>query len=39
VLVYQLGRYSYTDFLRFGLPLNFITWAVGILAISVFFPF
>lgn len=39
VLVYQIGRYSYTDFLRFGLPLNFITWAVGILAISVFFPF
>ena len=39
VLVYQIGRYSYTDFLRFGLPLNVITWAVGILAISVFFPF
>ena len=39
VLVYQIGRYSYTDFLRFGLPLNFITWAVGIVAISVFFPF
>ena len=39
VLVYQIGRYSYTDFLRFGLPLNLITWAVGILAISVFFPF
>ena len=39
VLVYQIGRYSYTDFLRFGLPLNVISWAVGILAISVFFPF
>lgn len=39
VLVYQIGGYSYTDFLRFGLPLNLITWAVGLGAISVFFPF
>lgn len=39
VLVYQIGQYSYTDFLRFGLPLNLITWAVGVVAISIFFPF
>lgn len=39
VLVYQIGGYSYTDFLRFGLPLNAITWAVGLFAIAAFFPF
>lgn len=39
VLVYQIGGYSYTDFVRFGLPLNIITWAVGLGAIAVFFPF
>jgi di/tricarboxylate transporter len=39
VLVYQIGGYSYTDFVRFGLPLNLITWAVGLGAIAVFFPF
>jgi di/tricarboxylate transporter len=39
VLVYQIGRYAYTDFLRFGVPLNVITWAVGVFAISIFFPF
>lgn len=39
VLVYQVGGYAYTDFLRFGLPLNLVTWIVGLAAISVFFPF
>lgn len=39
VLVYQLGRYNYLDFVRIGLPLNLITWVVGVLAIRVFFPF
>jgi di/tricarboxylate transporter len=39
VLVYQLGRYSYLDFLRIGLPLNLITWAVGLLMIPRVFPF
>lgn len=39
VLVYQLGGYSYGDFVRIGLPLNLITWAVGIAVIPVFFPF
>lgn len=39
VLVYQLGGYSYADFVRIGLPLNLITWAVGIAVIPVFFPF
>ena len=39
VLVYRLGGYTFVDFLKVGLPLNFITWAVGVAAISVFFPF
>lgn len=39
VLVYQIGGYAYTDFVRIGLPLNLVTWAAGLAAISVFFPF
>jgi di/tricarboxylate transporter len=39
VLVYQLGGYSYFDFVRVGLPMNFVTWAAGLLAIRFFFPF
>lgn len=39
VIVYQLGGYAYTDFVRIGLPLNLITWAVGLAAITLFFPF
>jgi di/tricarboxylate transporter len=39
VLVFQMGRYSYMDFVRVGVPLNLITWIVGALAIPWFFPF
>ncbi|MBS0331874.1 MAG: anion permease, partial [Proteobacteria bacterium] len=39
VLVYQLGRYAYMDFVRVGLPLNLLTWAVGASVIPLFFPF
>lgn len=39
VLVYQLGRYSYMDFVKIGVPLNLLTWAVGAAAIPLFFPF
>jgi len=39
VIVYQMGGYSYTDFLKVGLPLNLITWAAGIVAIVYYFPF
>jgi di/tricarboxylate transporter len=39
VLVYQMGGYSYGDFLRIGLPLNLITWAAAMMAIPYFFPF
>ena len=39
VLVYQMGGYRYTDFVKVGLPLNLLTWAVAGLAIHHFFPF
>ncbi len=39
VLVYRLGGYSFMDFVRVGLPLNFVTWVVGVTAIWFFFPF
>ena len=39
VIVYQMGGYSYTDFLKVGLPLNLITWAAGVTAIVYYFPF
>jgi len=39
VLVYQMGGYSYGDFVKIGLPLNLITWVVAGLAIPFFFPF
>ncbi|PCD01848.1 carboxylate transporter [Sphingomonas spermidinifaciens] len=39
VIVYQMGGYSYVDFVKVGLPLNLLTFVVAILAIRVFFPF
>ena len=39
VLVYQMAGYSYMDFIKVGLPLNLITWAVAMVAIPIFFPF
>ena len=39
VLVYQIGGYSYMDFVRVGLPLNLVTWATAVIAIPYFFPF
>ena len=39
VIVYQMGGYAYMDFVRVGLPLNLITWVVGIVAITTYFPF
>lgn len=39
VLVYQMGGYRYLDFVRVGLPLNLLTWAVAVIAIHRFFPF
>ncbi len=39
VLVYKLGGYGYMDFVRVGVPLNLITWAAGVAAIALFYPF
>ena len=39
VLVFQMGGYSYMDFVRVGVPLNLITWAAAMVAIPIFFPF
>lgn len=39
VIVFQLGGYSYLDFVRIGVPLNLVTWVAAMIAIPVFFPF
>jgi len=39
VIVYQMGGYNYMDFMKVGMPLNLITWVVGIIAIQYYFPF
>lgn len=39
VLVFQVGKYKYMDFVRVGMPLNLVTWAAGVIAIPIFFPF
>ena len=39
VIVYQMGGYNYLDFVKVGIPLNLITWVVGIIAIQMYFPF
>lgn len=39
VLVFQIGGYSYMDFVKIGVPLNLITWVAAMFAIPVFFPF
>ena len=38
-IVYSIGRYRYMDFVRVGVPLNFVTWAAAMWAIPTFFPF
>ena len=39
VLVFQMGKYSYMDFVRVGMPLNLVTWVAAMVAIPIFFPF
>lgn len=39
VLVYQMGGYSYLDFVKVGIPLNIITWVAAVIAIPIYFPF
>ncbi|HUG45872.1 MAG TPA: SLC13 family permease [Sphingomicrobium sp.] len=38
-IVYQMGGYNYLDFVKVGVPLNILTWAVGVFAIAHYFPF
>jgi hypothetical protein len=35
VIVYQMGGYSYMDFVRVGLPLYLLTWVVAIIPSSL----
>jgi di/tricarboxylate transporter len=39
VIVYRMGGYNYLDFVKVGLPLNIVTWAAAVVAITTFFPF
>ena len=39
MMVFTPGNYKYTDYLRFGGPLNLIIWIAASLIIPWFFPF
>ena len=36
--VYNAGGYRFTDFVKVGVPLNIICWAVATFAIPLFWP-
>ncbi len=36
--VYSAGGYRFTDFIKVGLPLNFILWATATVVIPIFWP-
>jgi len=38
-LVYGVGGYKFSDFLRIGLPMNLIAWLLGSLLIPLIWPF
>ena len=38
-LVYSVGGYKFTDYLRLGTPLNLVCGAIAVLLIPVFWPF
>jgi di/tricarboxylate transporter len=38
-MVYAVGGYKFTDFIKVGMPLNIIFWILGIIFIPIFWPF
>ena len=38
-MVYGLGGYKYTDYIKVGVPLNLIFWLLAVIFIPIFWPF
>ena len=38
-MVYNLGNYRFTDFMRVGIPLNLVFWVIGVALIPLIWPF
>jgi di/tricarboxylate transporter len=38
-MVYHPGGYRFTDFMKVGIPLNLIFWAISVYFIPQFWPF
>jgi di/tricarboxylate transporter len=39
MMVYGPGGYKFSDFVKFGLPLNLLLWATASWFIPVYWPF